>query len=54
MQGPRNPMAPVDEPVWPNWAMLDDLLQCELMGQTFSGEKWPEEMLSTFGWTEPL
>ncbi|CAI6095920.1 unnamed protein product [Clonostachys chloroleuca] len=54
MQGPRNPMAPVDEPVWPNWAMLDDLLQCEPMGQTFSGEKWPEEMLSIFGWTEPL
>uniref|UniRef100_A0A8H7K6U5 Zn(2)-C6 fungal-type domain-containing protein n=1 Tax=Bionectria ochroleuca TaxID=29856 RepID=A0A8H7K6U5_BIOOC len=54
MQGPRNPMAPVDEPVWPNWAMLDDLLQCEPMGQTFSGDKWPEDMFSTFGWTEPL
>ncbi|VUC32115.1 unnamed protein product [Clonostachys rosea] len=58
MQGPRNPMASVDEPVWPgcesSWAMLDDLLQCEPMGQTFAGDKWPEEILSGFGWTEPL
>ncbi|CAH0044582.1 unnamed protein product [Clonostachys solani] len=54
MQGPRNPMASVDEPIWPSWAMLDDLLQCEPMGQTFAGDKWPEEMLSTFGWTEPF
>ncbi|CAG9986794.1 unnamed protein product [Clonostachys byssicola] len=54
MQGPRNSMASVDEPIWPSWAMLDDLLQCEPMGQTFVGDKWPEEMLSTFGWTESL